>query len=252
MFTATTMPAAEWVQGPEGPHEAVSSRAAHRAEPVPSALGEGAAVCWQWFAAALDELDYGMLLLTHGDQVAHVNHAARVDLDGAHPLQLLGTALKARRPVDAAPLRSAIEQASARGLRRLLTLGEKSRQTSISIVPLAPSVGAFRAVLIVLAKSSVCESLSIQGFARAHKLTATETRVLAALCGGDMPAQIAVRLGVAVSTIRSHVGNLRAKTGSASIRALVGQVAVLPPLMGVLREPSGGRSGAGLDRPLLS
>ncbi|MEO8311967.1 MAG: helix-turn-helix transcriptional regulator, partial [Caldimonas sp.] len=42
--------------------------------------------------------------------------------------------------------------------------------------------------------------------------------------------------GVAISTVRSQIGSMRAKTGAESIRALVRQVAVLPPVKGVLRR----------------
>jgi DNA-binding CsgD family transcriptional regulator len=41
---------------------------------------------------------------------------------------------------------------------------------------------------------------------------------------------------VAISTVRTQIGNLRLKTGAQSIRALVRQVAVLPPLMCALRR----------------
>jgi DNA-binding CsgD family transcriptional regulator len=50
------------------------------------------------------------------------------------------------------------------------------------------------------------------------------------------PGEIASELGVAISTVRTQIGNLRLKTGAQSIRALVRQVAVLPPLMGALRS----------------
>jgi len=40
---------------------------------------------------------------------------------------------------------------------------------------------------------------------------------------------------VAVSTVRTQIGSIRAKTGAASISELVRQVAVLPPLVGALR-----------------
>jgi hypothetical protein len=36
--------------------------------------------------------------------------------------------------------------------------------------------------------------------------------------------------------VRSQIGSVRQKTGSSSIRALVRQVAVLPPVKGVLRK----------------
>ena len=41
--------------------------------------------------------------------------------------------------------------------------------------------------------------------------------------------------GVALSTVRTQINSIRAKTGAASIRALVRQVAVLPPLVSALR-----------------
>jgi DNA-binding CsgD family transcriptional regulator len=49
------------------------------------------------------------------------------------------------------------------------------------------------------------------------------------------PTLIAQTQGVAVSTVRTQIGSIRAKTGAASISALVRQVAVLPPLVGALR-----------------
>jgi hypothetical protein len=39
-----------------------------------------------------------------------------------------------------------------------------------------------------------------------------------------------------VSTVRTQIGSIRAKTGANSIRELVRQVAVLPPLVGALRH----------------
>jgi DNA-binding CsgD family transcriptional regulator len=60
--------------------------------------------------------------------------------------------------------------------------------------------------------------------------------VLEHLCGGVRPTEIAQRQGVAVSTVRTQIGSIRAKTGATSIRELVRQVAVLPPLVGALRH----------------
>ena len=193
-----------------------------------------------WLAATLDEIDYGMLLLTDEVLAIHVNHAARAELDAAHPLQLLGAELRARRPQDVLPLAAALQGAARRGLRKLLTLGEGAHRVSVSVVPLsAPEAGSDPVTLLMLGKHQVCEALSVQGFACSHGLTAAETRVLAALCRGEKPTAIAVQVGVRISTVRTQIGNIRLKTGAASIRALVQQVAVLPPLMGVLRGIAG-------------
>ena len=188
-------------------------------------------------AATLDELDYGMLLLTDGSHVVHANHIARVELDGLHPLQLVGRELRARHPHDVVALHTALQNAAQRGLRKLLTLGDSAHRACVSIVPIGSGQPAGDATtLVMLSKRQVCESLSVQGFARSHGLTPAETRVLVALCQGVPPCEVAAELGVGISTVRSQIGSIRQKTGAESIRALVRQVAVLPPLMGVLRH----------------
>jgi DNA-binding CsgD family transcriptional regulator len=60
-------------------------------------------------------------------------------------------------------------------------------------------------------------------------------RVMAGLCEGRSPNDIADQQGVAISTVRAQIGAIRSKTGSPSIPALVRQLAVLPPLLGALR-----------------
>ena len=195
-----------------------------------------------WLAGMLDEIDYGMLLVSADAQVLHINHAAVLELDAEHPLQLLGRSLRAHLPQDVAPLYDALAGAQ-RGLRRLLTLGQGAHRVSVSVVPLAagaPAEGGSAAAhiagtLLVLGKCQVCAPLSVRGFARCQGLTPTETRVLELLCNGVLPNQIAVQQSVAVCTVRTQIGSIRAKTGAASIRELVRQVAVLPPMVGALR-----------------
>jgi DNA-binding CsgD family transcriptional regulator len=201
-----------------------------------------------WMAATLDEIDYGMLLLIDETHAIHVNHAARAELDREHPLQLAGHVLRARCAHDAAALAEALHAAARRGLRKLLTLGEGAQRVSVSVVPLGASDDGGSAVtLVMLGKRQVCEALSVQGFARSHKLTGAETRVLSALCHGTPPNRIAADVGVAISTVRTQIGNIRQKTGAESIPALVRQVAVLPPLMGVLRGVAGRVGGGARD-----
>jgi DNA-binding CsgD family transcriptional regulator len=187
----------------------------------------------------LDEIDYGMLLVTADAQVVYLNHAARLELDGEHPLQMLGSSLRAHRPQDVAPLYDALASAQ-RGLRKLVTLGEGVQRVSVSVVPLPAEdnhcqEGLRPTTLLVLGKRQVCEQLSVQGFARSMHLTPAETRVLEHLCSGVRPTRIAQQQNVAVSTVRTQIGSIRSKTGAASISDLVRQVAVLPPLVGVLR-----------------
>jgi DNA-binding CsgD family transcriptional regulator len=201
----------------------------------PERRGSGMAA-WRWLALVLDEIDYGVLLLRDETRVVHVNHVARSELDQAHPLQLLGSELRVRRAQDVAPVLEALADAARRGLRCLLTIGAGLQQVTVAVVPIGSGrADAHRATLLMFGRRQMCEELSVQGFARCHGLTPTETDVLKALCAGAPPRQVAERQGVALSTVRTQISSIRAKTGAESIRALVRQVAVLPPLVSALR-----------------
>lgn len=182
-------------------------------------------------ARALDELDYGIVLLDAAGHVLHRNHRAQRMLGGDHALLLLGNQLRARDPRDVAPLYEALHAAAERGLRKLLLLGPRDARQVVALVPMEPGVAA-----LMLARDHVCEDLSIECFARTHGLTAAETRVLAGLSRGDSPEQIRHERGVKLSTVRTQIGSIRAKTGAESITVLVRMVAALPPMVGALRH----------------
>ena len=54
--------------------------------------------------------------------------------------------------------------------------------------------------LLILGKRQMCESLSVQGYARSHGLTPAETRVLAALC---QPAILRAEAELRVAPVRT-------------------------------------------------
>ncbi len=185
----------------------------------------------RWLSLMLDEIDYGMLLVSEGAELLHVNHAARAELDAGHPLQLLGRQLRARLPQDVARLHEALACASQRSLRRLISLGEGGHRVNIAVIPLAG-----QATLVVLGKRHLSERISVQCFARLHGLTPAETRVLESLCEGLTPREIAELNDVGLATVRTQIGSIRSKTGAENIRALTRQVAVLPPMVSTLRS----------------
>lgn len=198
-----------------------------------------------WLTAAFDEIDYGVIVLGGDGLALHLNHAARVELDADHPLLLSQRSVRARCERDAAPLQAAIDDAARRGLRRLLHLGSGDDQVSLSVVPLHLPRGhegsrsgpeLVQATLLLLGRRAVGGELVIGAYARHQGLSPAETRVLLALCEGMRPHEVAALHGVAISTVRTQIGNIRAKTGTASIRALVRRVATLPPLVPVLNR----------------
>ena len=187
-------------------------------------------------AQMLDALDYGLLLITDIGLVSHVNKAARRDLDDSHALMLNGQRLQARYSKDAMPLRDALAGATQRGLRRMLQLGEGGGRVSVAVVPL-PALGAddLAGATVLLGKRQVCEELTVDWFARSNGLTMAETAVIKGLCADFTPVEIAARQGVGLATIRTQIGSIRIKTGACSIRALVRQVSLLPPLVSALQ-----------------
>ncbi len=188
-------------------------------------------------ATLLDELDYGVMLLREGGQVAYINHAARAELRLAQCVVVEGGVLQACCPADAPRLAGALA-AAQRGLRRLLTLGQLGEGTrrTVALVPVGASApDAPGLVAAVFGRRQLCEPISVQCFAQAHALTPAETRVLQLLCEGLEPREIAKANGVGMATVRTQVHCIRDKTGAASIRALIHCVAMLPPMVSSLR-----------------
>ena len=105
----------------------------------------------------------------------------------------------------------------------------------MSVLPLQDGQGRPSQAMVVLGKRNLCGELPMLAFAREHQLTAAELQVLQSLCSGLQPQEIAQRHGVAISTVRTQIASVRAKTATESIRDLVSMVAQLPPMQGVLR-----------------
>lgn len=188
---------------------------------VTDGLGSG-------MASLMDEFAHGVLILTLDGRLLHANQAARQEFT-RRGVPLLGRLMLALRPDDARPLQDALARV-AEGKRSLVSMaiGEGS-VLSIAVLPLKPGAGHRHAAL-VFARASVCESLMLCFFARSHGLTHTEEHVLGILCEGRSAPEVAKELNVAVSTIRSHVRSLCAKTRSSGVRELVKRVALLPPV----------------------
>lgn len=179
-------------------------------------------------ARLLDELACGLVLVDAQAQVHACNQAALPLLGGTHPLMRSGAQLQARDVSDQAGLLAALA-AAGRGQRGLLSLGPEKPAAQVSVVPLPGEQPPRRFVLVLDAPRAALPA-AVLDLARGLGLTPAEARVLALLCEGRRPAEIASRQGVAISTVRSQIAGLRHKAGAASIRDLVRQVALLPPL----------------------
>ena len=185
----------------------------------------------------MDELAYGVMVTGLESQVLHANQAARNELARRRVLGVRNQLLYSCTPDDGKTLQEALIKAG-QGKRSLITLSEPDGfRLTMAVIPLrADDPSAQGKAAFMFSRPSVCESLMLCFFARSHGLTATEELVLGILCQGYSAPQAAAQLKVAVSTIRSHVRSLCAKTRSCGVRELVNRVAVLPPVAPTLRH----------------
>lgn len=181
-------------------------------------------------SSVMDELAYGVLIATAKGQLLHANLAARHELARRKLLGVQDGQLHAADPVQAKLLVQALAKAES-GRRSLVALRHAGNRLSVAIVPLrAERPHQLPPVALIFSRPAVCDAVMLCFFARAHGLTPSEEQVLAILCQGYSAPEIAQQLDVAVSTVRSHVRSMCAKTHSNGVRALVNQIAVLPPI----------------------
>lgn len=190
--------------------------------------------------AMLDEVDLGLIQVDADLRVLHANRAAWQQLaHSASALRAGGGRLAACWPEDQLRLMAAVDEAVHRSRRSLLQLHGSdsanepagSGDAPMALVPLsAVERGGASTALLLLGRQCVNQALSLHWHAKAWGLTAAEARVLEGLCAGASPRAIALSQGVALSTVRTQIVTLRVKTGAANIRALVNQVAKLPPV----------------------
>jgi DNA-binding CsgD family transcriptional regulator len=191
-----------------------------------SGLREGAS---NGVSLLMDELAYGVLLVSPKGQLLHANKAARDEIARRQAVTVHEGLVQATDATQSAMLLQALSKAET-GRRSLVTLrGRARRPMSIAVVPLRDH-GPHAPIALIFSRATMCDAVMLCFFSRAHGLTPTEEQVLAILCQGASAPDAARQLNVAVSTVRSHVRSMCAKTQCNGVRALVGLVAVLPPI----------------------
>lgn len=182
-------------------------------------------------AALMDELAHGVVLATGDGRLLHANQAARQELVRASAICVWqGGLVQACRPELDRELQCAMGRAAA-GRRSLVHLQAlEGPGISVAVLPVKPVAGEAPRCALVFSRVEVCDALMLGFFARRHGITPAEQQVLAILCEGHSAPQVAAQLNIAVSTVRSHVRSLCAKTRTSGVRELVRRVAVLPPV----------------------
>lgn len=181
----------------------------------------------------LEQMDYGLALVHMATrQIRFANRLAHDGLNGPGSLRsglcVVDGRLNTLLRTDTPQLDHALVRAQT-GVRALISLGGEDCATSVALVPLnAP--GAAPYALLVFAKQQLCDSSTMALFARERGLTSAESNVLASVCSGMRPTEIATHHGVQISTVRSQLRSIRIKTRCDTIRQLVETVSILPPM----------------------
>jgi DNA-binding CsgD family transcriptional regulator len=186
----------------------------------------------------LDEIDYGMLVVDANGALRYANQLGLRELTNGGRLRLADGRVSAASAHEQGLLSVALVDAQ-RGRRRLCSLGHNGSSASMAVVPMPSEEPGDTLVLLVFGKCHASDTLTVDFFAHSHGLTGAEQVVLKGLCGGLRPKELARQRGVAISTVRSHICNIRTKTQATSIRDLVNRVAVLPPITPVVKAMTG-------------
>jgi DNA-binding CsgD family transcriptional regulator len=197
------------------------------------------------FADTFDGLRAGMFLVDATGRIVHANAAAHSLLDTGDFLCASGGRLVASNPQVDWTLREIFAAAGdgdaalgVKGIALSMTTGDSQRYVA-HVLPLTS--GARRragtgctAVAAMFVRRVALETPSPpEVIARAYKLTPTELRVLLAIVEVGGAPEVAEALGVAESTVRTHLGRLFEKTGATRQADLVKLVAGFSnPLVG--------------------
>jgi DNA-binding CsgD family transcriptional regulator len=189
------------------------------------------------FADTLDGLSAGMCLLDADGHVVHSNVAGRLMLDEGDFLSESNGRIVVRDGKTERVLRELLVAAgggdAAIGTDGI-ALPLRARDGTSYVAHLLPLTSGARRLAgaaysataaLFVRKSAIPAVSSPEVIARAYKLTPTELRVLLAIVDVGGVPEVAIALGVAESTVKTHLGHLFEKTGVARQADLVKIVA---------------------------
>jgi DNA-binding CsgD family transcriptional regulator len=189
------------------------------------------------FADTLDGLSAGMCLLDADGRVVHTNVAGRLILDQGDFLSESNGRIVVRDGKTERVLRELLVAAgggdAAIGTDGIaLPLRARDGTSYVAhVLPLTSGArrlagAAYSATAALFVRKSTIPAVSSpEVIARAYKLTPTELRVLLAIVDVGGVPEVAIALGVAESTVKTHLGHLFEKTGVARQADLVKIVA---------------------------
>jgi DNA-binding CsgD family transcriptional regulator len=186
-------------------------------------------------AEVIDSLSLGVFVIGDGGAIVHANAQARAILASDDMLCAVSGRLVATDPRSNPVLRDALIAATLDDASGALSLTSRGGvRHVIQVLPLRAPGRCAAAVFVARAtfETSSCPDVIRQ----AYRLTPTELRVLFAIVEFGGVPEVAAALGIANSTVRTHVGHLFSKTGTSRQADLVKLVATFShPVSGLVR-----------------
>ncbi|CAO3441403.1 helix-turn-helix transcriptional regulator [Azospirillum endophyticum] len=201
----------------------------------------------RWSGRMIDRLPMGVALLDGTGRIVSLNRAGQAMIDARDGLRLLHGRLQAEQGNQARRLAHVLEAAVSAGGRGASTrqgeagdlrVSRPSGQASylLTVLPLSPeAAGPFddaggcdggariRAAIYIVDPAAVTPGLE-KRLGTLFGLTPVEAGLVADLLADLTPAEIGERRGVAISTVRSQLRSIFAKTGTTRQSALMNLV----------------------------
>ncbi|WP_174285306.1 helix-turn-helix transcriptional regulator [Sphingomonas bacterium] len=184
------------------------------------------------FKNGFDHLDVGIILLDASDRPVYANRVAEILLRDGTTLEVRKGTLCATDPSADTDLQRLLVGRRSNPTARAGNLALHSKdgaRIDIDVNPIGPDADifgqGFAATLLTIRVTQPISCRGLEGFAKKHRLTARETEMLHALVadGSGLPVA-AGRLGIKLSTAKTHLQRIFEKTGSNRQAELVAKV----------------------------
>jgi DNA-binding CsgD family transcriptional regulator len=174
----------------------------------------------------LDGMSAGVFLLDGGGRIVHANVDARMIFNAGDFLRAVNGRIVACDVDFDQSLREALSAAAGEDgnidtkARALPSITHSGERYVVHVLPLTPGargpVGSLRSAVAALfvRKAALDSSLLPEIVAKAYRLTPAELRVLRAIVDVGGVPEVAAALGVAPTTVKTHLGRLFEKTGT--------------------------------------
>lgn len=176
------------------------------------------------FRSALDAVPVGVVIVDETLRILHANAAAETMIISGSPLRpdrgLLG--------LNDNSAEALLQEVVARAVRDEMTIGQKGIGVPVTgatgeafvmhVLPLRrgvkrPGLVANAAAAIFISAAARPLRMPMDAIALLYDLTPAEIRIFQLVCDGMAPEAIASQIGIALSTVRTHLNHIFEKTG---------------------------------------